>query len=177
MTRVLLTAAVLLLSVVAVEGAGASHTPAGGGPPVDFAAGGGKYLLDLPGLLQFRVGFAFSARRDARSLQPSAATGHFLWRDRVNDQFIRGEIVCLQVDGGRAFMVSEIVDTDDPVNLGLFAGARVVDSGLPGGMGDEFHLDFVSFPFPGMCDAPAEEFAFDVVAGNVVVHDASFEPR
>jgi hypothetical protein len=138
----------------------------------DFAVGGGTYLLDLPDVLQRRVHFSFSARSDDASPLTAAATGRFLWRDPLTDQFIKGRVICLVVQGGEAFIVSEIVDSDDPTLIGLVAGAQIIDGGLPGSQGDRFHLEFVSFPFPGMCDISTDPFTFEVVSGSVRVYDA-----
>jgi hypothetical protein len=171
--RRIFTALGMVLTAVAVTVGSASASPGyQASAPVDIARGGGTYLLDLPELTPFRVHFSFNARSDDASSLTSVATGHFFWNDTVNKDFIKGSVICLVIDGGEAFFVSEIVDSNEPTNIGLFAGVQVFDSGLPGAQGDRFHLEFVSFPFPGMCTLSEDEFAFQVVSGNIGVHDA-----
>jgi hypothetical protein len=165
-------AALLVFMVVGVS-AGSTSASASNhmGPPFDMASGGGTYLLDLPGHPQFEVHFSFNARTEGS--QTSTATGRFFWNDTVNEDYIKGRIICLVVDGGEAFFVSEIVDSNDPGNIGFFAGVQVFDSGLPGREGNRFHFEFVSFPFPDMCSLSEDEFAFEVVKGSIRVHDAA----
>lgn len=171
--RRLFTAFWGVVIAAAFAAASASASPdKQGSAPVDFAAGGGSYLLDLPDILQRRVHFSFSARSDDASSSTPTANGRFFWRDPLTDQFIKGRVICLVVEGSEAFVVSQIVDSDDPIIIGLFAGAQVVDAGQPGSQGDQFHLEFVSFPFSGMCDVSTDPFAFEVVSGDVKVHDA-----
>jgi hypothetical protein len=142
MVRYLTTAlAFLLIAVATASGSASASDGEPASPRTDFAVGDGTYLLDLPEVLfQFRVHFSFSARALDAGPEP-AVTGRFFWNDIVNDDFIRARVICLSVDGGEAFLVGEIVDSNDPGIIGLFAGAQVIDSGLPGAQGDRLHLE------------------------------------
>jgi hypothetical protein len=173
-TRSRLAVRLIAVLVVILSFVVASPTPVAMGAPHDFAAGGG----------QSGVKFQFVAH--AEGDVPGPANGHM----RVRGLFLRGvfldfraEVTCLNVGpprvlpiAGTAARVEAIVLPGSVgVSPGRFFDLDVVDSGQPGGRGDE--INFAGgFELPQCLPFPPLGFGGTLDHGNIVVRDASEAP-
>jgi hypothetical protein len=75
----------------------------------------------------------------------------------------------LTINGNRAYFEGRVTKAESgPVNVGDYVGFDATDSGLPGGTGDTFLLEFLS-PFPGgpVCFLPTP--GHPITQGNIVI--------
>ena len=118
--------------------------------------------------------FQFSAIEKANG----SVSGQFnLTFEGPGNTHIRGEIVCIRVDGSRAWIGNKITSSGNPVLVGNQGGFDVEDNGEGQGSTDRLSRTFVDGAPDGglaqdVCDgATFIEFdAVDIDKGNIQVH-------
>jgi hypothetical protein len=172
---VLFCAACLLVAFVL----GASPAQAGGNGVVESVTGSSHLTVplsvfdpNLEGDAEMRA-LSYNARRHAGG----GVSGHYEYHLVVQgvSDVIGGTVICLKVEGNRAWIGATVDKTSDPSLEGLFSWWQVADNG-EGANDPADRTTFLGFgtlaETLAYCQGPAPRFIFDIDHGNIQVRDA-----
>jgi hypothetical protein len=106
-----------------------------------------------------------------------SVSGHYEYHIIVQDvsDVVRGTVVCLKVEGNRAWIGATVDATTDPTVEGLFSWWQVEDNGQ-GASAPADRTTFLGFGTLDetfdYCQGPDPNFIFDIDHGNIKVRDA-----
>lgn len=171
---------VLLVGIAMLVGAGvawSSHAPESSDPR-DAVWGGGRFEL-VAGTTALIRDFSLSGKEG----RFRGADGDFVYgRNGINQ--IRFEVQCVNVSGSHAVVAGTIYDAGNPEFVGLTASFWLIDNGgTASATRDQASGLFINAPedlallpegYPEVCpSATTTALFFDVLYGDVVVHDAA----
>ena len=102
--------------------------------------------------------------------------GEYTYRLRVREQVnnYAGTIICMKVDGNRAWIGATVDETDNPAREGLYSWWQIADNGN-GGPNSPDMTTFLGFgsleATIAYCEGPEPNFIFQIQGGNITVND------
>jgi hypothetical protein len=149
MRRAWLLALAMLLATATVASAGTFAKVSG---TYTYEYGGGTSTVSL----------------DAVASSPAKGTFSF---ERDDDVYIRGDVTCVIINDQDAWVIGAVNDTNTDAT---FFSARVYDSGMRGGAGDEA-LSFAGPGDPYDCSGPYQwnltaKWMEPITSGNILIH-------
>jgi hypothetical protein len=168
--RSLLFSAILamVLSGLMVMAFGLQEADAKAKKKVDTAKGKGSITIEGEGAPPDPVRFNFSAHN--RDTDPPSDSAKGTFSLKTGDQYVKGEVTCLQVSGGNATFAGSIKKTNVP-DLEEFFVFSAFDSGELDGAGDTLGLEPRD---ADDCSIPTESSG-EIDSGNIKIRDVVLE--